>query len=95
MDIFYFALIVLALVAGLYFLHRSEVNTKNKHKMTAYNLLEEKNPDPKKIKETITYLRLYGGRFRKDHEFGQLQILLIDVLNEIEKPGKADLKTKK
>ena len=82
-----FILFILALVAAFYLLHRSEVRTKNKHKMTAYNLLEEKNPDPKKVKETIKLLHLYGGRFRKDPEFEQLIGLLIDLLNEIEKTG--------
>jgi len=94
-DIFYFILIVAALVGGYFLLHRSETNSKNKYKMAAYNLLEEKNPDPKKIKETITYLRLYGGRFRKDHEFGQLQMELMELLNEIEPPVKSNRQAKK
>ena len=94
LDIILFIVIILALVATFYFLHVSEFKTKNEHKMTAYNLLEEKNPDPKKVKETIKMLRLYGGRFRKDHEFGQLELLLMDLLHDIEKPGKAIQKLK-
>lgn len=94
-DILTFILIVLALVAALYLLHRSEVKTKNKYKLVAYNLLEEKNPDPEKVKETIKFLHIYGGRFRRDHEFGQLQILLTHLLNEIEKPGKPERQIKK
>ena len=88
MDIYtiIFILIIIALIAGYYFLHRIEVRTKNKHKMTAYELLEEKNPDPKKIKDTIKMLRLYGGRFRRDQEFAQLITLLHDLLEEIEGP---------
>ena len=89
MDIYtiIFILFIFALIAAYYLLHRSEVKTKNKHKMTAYNLLEEKNPDPKKIKETIKLLRLYGGRFRRDPEFEQLTKILIDLLYEIETTG--------
>jgi hypothetical protein len=95
MDIIYFILILLAFAGALYLLHRNEITTKNKYKMTAYNLLEEENPNPKKVKETIVCLRLYGGRFRKDHEFGQLQILLTDLLRDVEKSGKSDQKSKK
>jgi predicted Holliday junction resolvase-like endonuclease len=95
MDIVIFILIILALAVALYLLRRSEAKTKNKYKLDAYNLLEEKNPDPKKVKETIKFLHIYGGRFRQDHEFQQLQILLTDLLNEIEKPGKPDRQVKK
>jgi len=89
MDIYtiIFILFIFALVAAFYLLHRSEVRTKNKYKMTAYNLLEEKNPDPKKVKETIRLLHIYGGRFRKDPEFEQLVKLLINLLAEIEDTG--------
>jgi hypothetical protein len=93
-DIVSFILIVLALVAIMYLLHRSEVRTKNKYKLTAYSLLEEKNPDPVKVRETIKYLLIYGGRFRKDHEFAQLDILLCDLLREVEKPEKSNRKVK-
>ena len=82
-----FIIFILAVVAALFLLHRSEAKTKNKHKMTAYNLLEEKNPDPKKIRETIKLLRLYGGRFRRDQEFQQLIKLLVDLLYEVETTG--------
>jgi hypothetical protein len=85
MDIYtvIFILFILGLAAAYYLLHRSEVRTKNKCKMTAYKLLEEKNPDPKKIKEAIRMLNLYGGRFRRDQEFEQLIKLLADLSDEI------------
>jgi hypothetical protein len=93
-DIIVFILIILAMGAVIYLLHRIEVKTKNKYKLIAYSLLEEKNTDPKKVKETIKMLRLYGGRFRKDHEFGQLQILLTDLLEKMKKSGKTGLQVK-
>jgi predicted hydrolase (HD superfamily) len=86
-DIVVFIAIILVLVGVTVLLRRSEAKTKNKHKMTAYNLLEEKNPDPKKIKNTIRLLSLYGGRFRRDQEFDQLIRMLHDLLSEIEKTG--------
>lgn len=88
-DILIFIAIILALGAGWYLLHKSEVRTKNKHKMAAYNLLEQENPDPKKIKETIRLLRLYGGQWRRDREFVELGRLLSNLLYEIEKSGAA------
>jgi Tfp pilus assembly protein PilV len=84
-DIVIFVVIILALIGIMILLNRSETRAKNKHKIAAYNLLEEKNPDPKKIKDTIRLLRLYGGRFRKDQEFVQLITMLTDLLNQIEK----------
>ena len=86
-DILFFVGLILVLAGAMYLLYRSEGKTKNKHKMTAYNLLEEENPDPKKVKETIRLLRLYGGHWRKDQEFVQLIRLLSDLLIEIEKNG--------
>ena len=86
-DILFFIGIILVLAGVIYLLYRSESKTKNKHKMTAYNLLEEKNPNPKKIKETIKLLRLYGGHWRKDQEFVQLINLLNDLLDEIDRTG--------
>ncbi|OGN99249.1 MAG: hypothetical protein A2Y58_03115 [Chloroflexi bacterium RBG_13_51_52] len=86
-DIIFFIALILVLAGVTYLLYRSEGSAKNKHKMTAYNLLEEKNPDPKKIKEAIRLLRLYGGHWRKDQEFVQLITLLSDLLYEIEKTG--------
>lgn len=90
MDIFYFFLILAALAVILWLLHRSDVRTKNKYKLSAYKLLEEKNPAPEKVKDTLKMLHLYQGRFRKDHEFEQLQMQLADLLREIspEKPAK-------
>jgi hypothetical protein len=84
-DIIIFVVIILALIGIMILLNRSEARAKNKHKIDAYNLLEEKNPDPKKIKDTIRLLRLYGGRFRKDQEFIQLITMLTDLLNQVEK----------
>jgi hypothetical protein len=87
LNILFIVGLLLVLGGALYLLHRSDVRTKNKHKMTAYNLLEKKDADPKKIKETIKLLRLYGGRWRKDPEIISLAGLLSDMLNEIEKSG--------
>ena len=86
-DIVIFIVIFLALVGIFILLHRSERKSKNKCKITAYNLLEENNPDPKKVKDTIRLLRLYSGRFRRDQEFIQLVKMLQDLLSEIEKSG--------
>ncbi len=89
LDVLFFVGLILVLVGGFYLLHRSETKTKNKYKMTAYNLLEEKNPDPKEVENTLRMLHVYGGRFRKDPEFDQLQVLLIDLLRDIENTGVA------
>ncbi len=86
-DIIVFIVIILVLVGATILLRRSETKTKNKHKMTAYSLLEEKNPDPKKIKNTIRMLSLYGGRFRRDQEFDELIRMLSELLHEIEGTG--------
>ncbi len=84
-DIISFIAILLGLGALIYLLHRSEARTKNKYKLVAYKLLEKDNPDPVKIKECIKFLRIYGGRFRRDKEFDKLQTLLIDLLRNCEK----------
>lgn len=86
-DILFFIGLIIVLGGAFYLLLRSEGKTKNKYKMAAYNLLEEANPDPKKIKDTIRMLRLYGGHWRKDQEFVQLIRLLSELLNEIERTG--------
>ncbi len=72
MDYFYFALIILALAALMYFLIRVEKRIKTKYKKTAYGLLDVARPDSKEIRETIRGLRLYGGRWFKDKECIQL-----------------------
>lgn len=72
MDYFYFALIILALAALMYFLIRVEKGIKIKYKKTAYGLLDAARPDSKEIRETIRGLRLYGGRWFKDKECTQL-----------------------
>lgn len=72
MDYFYSALIILALIAAMYFLTSWEKRIKIKYKKTAYSLLETERPDLKKIRDTIKGLRLYGGRWFKDKECSQL-----------------------
>ena len=72
MDYFYFGLIILGLVAIMYFLMRIEKGTKLKYKKTAYSLLENTKPGPQEIRDTIKGLRLYGGRWFKDKECTQL-----------------------
>ncbi|MBN1161777.1 MAG: hypothetical protein JXA17_07520 [Dehalococcoidales bacterium] len=95
-DIVIFIVIILVLIGITVFLHRSEAKSKNKHKIAAYNLLEEKNPDPQKIKNTIRMLSLYGGRFRRDQEFDQLIRMLTDLLHETDKSSaRSDKKVKK
>jgi len=86
-DIVSFVLLILVLTGFSYLLFRIDVSAKKKHKMTAYNLLDKENPDPKKIKDSIRLLRLYGGRLRKDPECSQLIDLLVDILDKIEKTG--------
>jgi hypothetical protein len=83
MDIFYFALILVALGAAMYFLSRSEKKTKNKHKKDAYRLLDNPNPERTEIVKTIKLLRLYGGRWRKDKEFIELVNRLRDRLDNM------------
>jgi hypothetical protein len=72
MDYFYFALIMLGLVAIMYLLIRIEKRTKLRYKKAAYGLLENARPDPKEMRDTIKSLRLYGGRWFKDKECVQL-----------------------
>ena len=84
MDYVYFILIILILVAIIYFLGRSEKRTKNKHKKDAYRLLDTPNPDQRELISTIKCLRLYGGRWRKDQEFIELIKRLAERLNKIE-----------
>ena len=85
MDYVLFALLIIVLVGAVILLRRSDTRTKNKYKKAAYSLLDMPNPDPAKIKDTIKYLRLYGGRWRKDKEFVQLANRLLDKLNIAEK----------
>jgi hypothetical protein len=83
MDVAYFILIILALVALMYLLSRSEKKTKNKYKKDAYRLLDMPNPDRAEITKSIKLLRLYGGRWRKDKEFIELVKRLVDRLNNM------------
>ncbi len=91
-EIIIFILIIVALVALIWLLNRSEKKTKNKWKLTAYRLLEEEKPDPKKIKETVKFVRIYGGRFSKDPEFAQLDNLLCDLYRDVAKNDIDDTK---
>lgn len=84
MDVFLFILVLAFLVFVMYVLHKLDKKTKNKHRRDAYDLLEDDNPDPKAIQDTIKGLRLYGGRFRRDQEFQQLIRGLQDKLSSIE-----------
>ncbi len=84
MDYALFILLIVVLVGATILLRRSDIRTKNKYRKAAYRLLEKSNPDPKELKVTIKYLRLYGGRWRKDKEFVQLATRLIDKLDSVE-----------
>ena len=64
----YFILIILVLIGIMVFLSRMDTRTKNKYKTDAYELLELSDPDPKKVKDCLKGLRLYGGRIKKDKE---------------------------
>lgn len=68
MDIFYFILIILALVGVFFLLVRWEKRAKRSYKEKANNLLLASDPDPKEVVDTIKNLRLYAGRFKKDKE---------------------------
>ncbi|HUT68519.1 MAG TPA: hypothetical protein VMW86_08230 [Dehalococcoidales bacterium] len=72
MEYVYFFLVVLVLIGILVFTNKIDARAKNKWRKSAYSLLEEGNPSPEDIKNTIKSLRLYGGRWRKDKEFVQL-----------------------
>lgn len=72
MDNFYFALLILALVAIMFLLIRWEKSIKKNYKKKAYLLLENEKPDRKQLDDTIKGLRLYGGRWFKDKECIQL-----------------------
>jgi hypothetical protein len=87
MDYFYFALIILGLVAVIFLLNRYEKGIKVRYKKTAYSLLESDSPDVKKIRETIKGLRIYGGRWFKDKECVELVSRLQDKYDSLEKLG--------
>jgi hypothetical protein len=72
MDYFYFALIIIGLVGIIYLISRYEKGIKMRYKKDAYGLLEGYEPNPKKVRDTIKGLRLYGGHWRKDKECAQL-----------------------
>jgi hypothetical protein len=81
---FIFALIVVALCAGWWWLNRMDKRTKNRYKKDAYRLLDKPECTKQEVLQTIKMLRLYGGRFRKDKEFVQLCNRLIDKLEKID-----------
>jgi hypothetical protein len=87
MDYFIFALIIIGLVFIIVLLNRIEKKTKLGLKKTAYRLLDEVNPTPKEIEDTIKGLRLYGGRLFKDKECVQLVSRLVEKLDSVEKIG--------
>jgi hypothetical protein len=72
MDYVYIALFIIVLALALIGLSRLDVRTKKKYKHDAYRLLETASADVKQVKDTIKGLRLYGGRWKKDHECLQL-----------------------
>lgn len=84
MDYALFILLIIVLIGIIILLRRSDIRTKKKYRKAAYGLLEKSNPDPQEIKNTIRYLRLYGGRWRKDKEFGELASRLMSKLDSIE-----------
>ena len=84
MDYVVFVLIVLALLAGFYFLHQADVKTKNKYKKEAYRLLDMATAPRDDLIKSIKMLRLYGGRWKKDKEFAQLINRLLDKLEQVE-----------
>jgi hypothetical protein len=84
MDYFYFALLILGLVAIIFLLNRYEKRIKVRYKKTAYNLLDVERPDLKEIKDTIKGLRLYGGRWFKDKECLQLVSRLQNKYDSLE-----------
>jgi hypothetical protein len=86
-DYLVFILIIVALILIIYFLNRIEKRTKLNFIKNAYRLLEDINPTPKDIRDTIKGLRLYGGRLRKDKECIQLVKRLLEKLDTVEKTG--------
>jgi hypothetical protein len=68
----WFFAVIAFLVLLLYLLSRFEKKSKNNYRKDAYHLLEQENPDPKKLKSSIRVLRLYGGRLRRDQEIQEL-----------------------
>jgi hypothetical protein len=72
MDYVYIALFILALAAALWGLARMDARSKKKFKQDAYRLLDAAEVEPKKVRDTIKGLRLYGGRWHKDKECQQL-----------------------
>jgi hypothetical protein len=78
MDYLYFVLMILVLVAAFVFLMRIDRKAKNKYKADAYELLENSDPEPKHVKDTVRGLRLYSGRIRKDKEAQELVRRLLD-----------------
>ena len=68
MDVLYFILFFLALAGIYYLINRWETGDKDNYKQKAARLLMTSDPDPKEVKNTIKFLRLYAGRIKKDKE---------------------------
>lgn len=84
MDIFYLVVFILVLAGLFVFLMRWEKRVKARYKDKAIVMLETTNdPDPKEVKETIKFLRLYAGRIKKDHEALNLVRSLQDKYNHL------------
>ena len=82
-------LMLLFLVFLLFLITGIDRRTKNKWRKTAYDMLEMETPEKEEVIKTIKYLRLYGGRLRKDKEFSQLISRLQDRLASLEEDDKA------
>lgn len=53
---------------------------KEAYKQDAYRLLKQTGPDPKDVKQTVTALNRYVGRWRKDEEASRLIERLVRTL---------------
>jgi len=84
MEYVTFILLILFLAFLFILLTRVDKRTKNKWRKNAYDLLEMNRPDPEEVIKTIKYLRLYGGRIRRDKEFIQLVMRLQEKLDSID-----------
>ena len=84
MDIFFIIVFILVLLGLFIFLIRWEKRIKARYKDKAIIMLETTiDPDPKEVREIIKFLRLYGGRIKKDHEALNLVRSLQDKYNHL------------
>jgi hypothetical protein len=84
METVLFSLFLILLVGSYVFLTMWEGRAKKRTKAEAYRLLDTPNPDLTQLKKTIKYLRVYGGRWRKDKECVQLVRRLQEKLELVE-----------